>query len=174
LRHALLALCIAACHSPPAPPTLGAFPDFTLTDQTGRTVRTADLRGHPWVADFIFTRCGDVCPLLTEQMARLRAETGARMVSFSVDPDYDTPAVLTAYAAAHHADWTFLTGQIDAVAAGAKLALERDPSKPAPTSILHGSHFILVDAAGQIRGYYDSFEQNARARLRADLRSVQK
>ena len=170
----LFFLLLVACHSTPPPPTLGAFPDFTLTDQSGRTVHVADLRGQPWVADFIFTRCGDVCPRLTEQMARLRKDTGARAVSFSVDPDYDTPAVLTEYAAAHHADWTFLTGPIDAVADGAKLALQRDPTKPAPVSILHGSHFILVDAAGKIRGYYDPSDEEASARLRADLRALER
>ncbi len=169
----LLLLLLVACHSPPPPPTLGAFPDFAMTDQGGRSVHVADLRGRPWVADFIFTRCGDVCPLLTEEMVKLRKDTGVRAVSFSVDPDYDTPAVLTEYAAAHHADWTFLTGPVDAVAEGAKLALQRDPSKPAPVSILHGSRFILVDADGKIRGYYDTDEEG-RARIRADLRTLQK
>jgi protein SCO1/2 len=169
---------LGACHrAPPSPPVLGAFPDFALTDQRGRTVRAADLRGHAWVADFVFTRCPSICPRLTEKMAGLAASPGARdlrFVSFSVDPSYDTPAVLAEYAAAHHADWTFLTGPVgvvDAVAAGAKLALERDPTKPAPEAILHGTHFLLIDAAGQIRGYYDSADDAALARLVDDAGS---
>ena len=168
------------CHGTAPPPVLGAFPDFTLTDQNGRSVRAADLRGHAWVADFIFTRCPSICPLLTEKMAGLAANPKAkdlRFVSFSVDPSYDTPAVLSAYAAAHHADWTFLTGPIatiDAVAAGAKLALERDPAKPAPTAILHGTHFVLIDADGQIRGYTDSSDDDALARLLADAATIRR
>jgi len=173
----LAALFLIACHSSPAPPpVLGEFPHFALTDQAGHSVHLADLRGRPTVADFIFTRCPTICPRLTERMARLSNELkGVRFVSFSVDPDYDTPAVLTDYAAAHHAGWTFLTGPIDAVAAGAKLALERDPKNAATTGgILHGTHFLLIDGAGQIRGYYDSADDESLARLRADVTAVSK
>jgi protein SCO1/2 len=181
MRRAVVFMVLLACHRAWAPPPpLGAFPDFALTDQTGKPVRATDLRGKVWVADFIFTRCASVCPLLTEHMAHVEAATrelGDRVafVSFSVDPDFDTPAVLTAYAAAHHADlgrWRFLTGPIDAVAAGAKLALERDPSKPPPQAILHGTHFLLVDAAGQLRGYTESDDPEAVAKLKSDLAAL--
>ncbi len=174
---ALAALAVVACHRAPPPPVLGPFPDFTLTDQSGRKLSLGDLRGKVWVADFIFTRCPTICPRLTDRMAALEIETHAagdrlRFVSFSVDPENDTPAALAAFAAAHHANldrWSFLTGPIDAVAAGAKLAVERDPSKPPETGILHGTHFLLVDAAGQIRGYSDSADTEGRERLSGDI-----
>ena len=171
-------LTIVACgRTPPPPPVLGPFPDFALTDQAGRAVSRADLRGAVWVADFIFTRCPTICPRLTDRMAELAARTqGVRFVSFSVDPEHDTPAALAAFAAAHGADltrWSFLTGPIDAVTAGAKLALERDPAQPPEAAIRHGTHFILVDAEGRIRdGYYDSADEDGRARLRADLAAL--
>src|SRR5256885_602366 len=57
--------------SSPPPPRLGALPDFRLTERSGRPVGLADLRGTPWVADFIFTQCAGACPAMTARMARL-------------------------------------------------------------------------------------------------------
>ena len=83
-------------------PTYGAVPDFTLTDARGRAVGRKDLAGKVWVADLIFTRCTDTCPLQTGEMARLQAEFAGekelRFVSITTDPAYDTPAVLAQYA----------------------------------------------------------------------------
>src|SRR5262249_53976107 len=129
-------------------------------DQNGRTVTAADLGGQVWVADFMFTRCPSICPLLTEKLARVE---GARKVSFSVDPGYDTPPVLAAYAEAHHAPWTFLPGATDAVARGFKMGLEGTD---------HDTHFVLVDADRKVRGYYDSSDDEALARLKADIEKI--
>lgn len=93
-------------------------PDFTLIERNGRQITLADLRGRVWIADFIWTRCPDACPLMSAVMARLQAEFAEepdlRLVSFSVDPQYDTPTVLASYAAKFDADrdrWLFLTGE---------------------------------------------------------------
>jgi protein SCO1/2 len=163
---------LAACaRAGPAPPVLGDAPDFRLTDQAGRTVTAADLGGQAWVADFMFTRCPSICPLLTEKLARLDAP-GARKVSFSVDPGHDTPPVLAAYAAEHHADWMFLTGATEPVAHGLRVGLER--TDEAPAGIVHDTHFVLVDAERRVRGYYDSSDEAALARLAADVRALAK
>src|SRR5262249_24304070 len=80
------------------PPLLGAIPSFDLVERSGRRVSRADLAGRPWVADFIFTRCSGTCPAISTRMAELRRKLrdqglSARLVSFSVDPTHDTPAV---------------------------------------------------------------------------------
>jgi cytochrome oxidase Cu insertion factor (SCO1/SenC/PrrC family) len=83
-------------------PELGAVPDFSFTERSGRVVARKDLLGRIWVADFIFTSCAGTCPVMTSRMAgvhqALRAEPGALCVSFSVDPDRDTLEALRAYA----------------------------------------------------------------------------
>lgn len=159
---------------------MGTLPDFRLVERSGRAVSRDDLRGRPWVADFIFTQCGGACPAMTARMARLRREVPAevRLVSFTVDPAHDTPDVLTRYASAFDAgpSWLFVTGaQKDLyllATGGFKLAAMEVP--PAERSLggdgpfLHSSKFTLVDAAGAIRGYYDSTDEEAMRSLVAD------
>jgi protein SCO1/2 len=176
----LLAVASAALvqrlrRSPP-PPVLGRVPPFALTNRDGRTVTLADLAGRPWIADFVFTRCAASCPMMTARMARLGSE--ARRVSFSVDPAHDTPAVLQAYAASFDApaDWLFLTGEEEALhrlaRQGFKLAV--DPAPPVGGEpILHSTRFVLVDARGDIRGYYDAFDEESMAKLDRDLRALE-
>ncbi len=98
------------------------LPDFQLTDQNGRTVRPADLRGKVVAIDFIYTRCPlpDVCPRLSANFAMLqrqfhdRAGGDLALLSVTVDPDFDTPAVLAGYAHRWAAGpgWRFLTGDV--------------------------------------------------------------
>jgi cytochrome oxidase Cu insertion factor (SCO1/SenC/PrrC family) len=99
-------------------------PDFTLTERSGRSVTLAELIGKVWMADFIYTECPDpnMCPLQSAHMARLQADWAAkpdvRLVSISVDPEHDTPEVLSEYAARFRADpdrWLFLTGAKEAI-----------------------------------------------------------
>lgn len=101
-----------------------ALPEFRLTDQMGRTVTPGDLRGKVVAIDFIYTRCPlpDVCPRLSANFAALQRRAGADLLllSVTVDPDYDTPAVLAAYARRWSADpakWRFLTGDVGPLAA---------------------------------------------------------
>ena len=95
------ALFLAACSRPEPLPDLGSTPDFSLIDQTGGVFERA-LRGHVWVADFIYTQCPGPCPLMSERMRRIQTRTSGRpsirLVSFSVDPSRDTPIALAAYA----------------------------------------------------------------------------
>lgn len=153
----------------PPPDILGAIPDFALTERSGAPLTRADLDGQPWIADFIFTRCTGMCPALSTRMAELRrrideAGLDARFVSFSVDPTYDTPAVLSDYAQRYGAgdDWLFVTGSRDAlyqlIGGGFRLSVaERAPDAVASEGgelITHSDRFVLVDGAGRIRGYY--------------------
>lgn len=160
---------LAGCteRAKPAPKVYSTLPSFELTDQTGHAFGSRELAGKVWIANFIFTRCTSICPRFTEQMGALEKTANeqhldVRFVSFSVDPK-DTPEILAAYAKEHHADhadWTFLAGseeQIqDAVVKGLKIAAQPIGAGEDATSIFHGSHFVLVDADGRVRGYYDS------------------
>lgn len=163
----------------------GAVADFQLTDQAGRTVSLADLKGQVWVADFIFTRCGGPCPRLTRTMARLQAsvppERPVRFVSFTVDPDHDKPAVLADYGARFGADparWRFLTGETAAVRGlimdSFKLAVQENtgPNRRAGEEVTHSLHFVVVDKDGRIRGYFTATDDDALDRLRRRLESL--
>lgn len=165
---------------PPSPPVLGALPAFRLTDQHGRPFGSQELAGRVWVASFIFTRCETVCPRITAQLARVQGRTrnlepALHLVSFSVDPEHDTPARLAAYARAHRASprmWTFVTGPAAAVQEtverGLRVSMGREPGEPSPAAISHGTHLVLVDRAARIRGYYDPEAPDAVDRLVRD------
>jgi protein SCO1/2 len=163
-------------------PRLFLVPAFALTSEQGKPVTRADLEGSVWIADFVFTRCGGTCPLMTQKMAGLTAELkgieAIRFVSFDVDPDRDGVPELAAYAKAAGADparWSFLRGEKAAIVSlardGFKLAVvDGDPKDPEP--VLHSTRFVLVDAAGTIRGYYDSADPEAMERLQSDARRL--
>jgi protein SCO1/2 len=175
----------AACRREPELPKLGTIEQFALSDQDGRPFGTSELRGKVWVASFFFTRCPTICPRLIAAMRELQKRALAEkveleLVSFSVDPDNDTPPVLKAYARKQDADlasWSFLTGDskvIETTAVrGFKLALESHPDAGAEHfGILHGSHLALVDRALTIRGYYRSTEPDERSHLLDDARRL--
>lgn len=161
-------------------PVYGSVADFALAERGGRTAARADLLGKAWIADFVFTRCGGPCPQLTARMARLQREIAGpdvRFVTFTVDPDFDTPPVLTEYAKRYGADpvrWLFLTG--------AKRDVQRlmDGSfhvgavegPPELGGITHDTHFVLVDGRGRIRGYYSGEDEDAVARLKRDVQAA--
>ncbi len=151
-------LLLSACARREPLPDLGAVPDFTLTDQTGALFHGSSLRGHVWIADFVYTNCPGPCPLMSQRMNRIQTRTASgssvRLVSFSVDPARDTPPVLTRYAqrfAASPARWTFLTGNPATLE-----MLDREAFKLGDlnAAMNHSTRFVLVDARGRIRGYY--------------------
>jgi protein SCO1/2 len=164
---------------------LGHVPSFALTDQLGRKVTDQDLRGSVWVANFVFTRCPSVCPMLTAKFQALQTKIGklpgVRYVSISVDPEYDTPQVLAEYAQRFPADatrWQFLTGPLKdiekTVVSGFKIHMGKaEPSANDPTliEIMHGEHFVLVDREGVIRGYYRADNDGLRT-LENDVRDL--
>ena len=173
-----------AVFSSARPPLLGSLPDFALVAHDGSRVSRERLTGKAFVADFIFTRCGGACPAMTSQMARLQTglPPGTGLVSFTVDPVFDTPEVLARYATTHGAGpgWLFVTGPKGALHAlatqGFKLAAMEVPPEERRTTddgpFLHSSKLVLVDGRGGIRGYYDSDSAVARRRLVRDAAAV--
>jgi protein SCO1/2 len=166
-----LLLSSSACRRAHDLPELGDVGSFSLKDQANRPITAASLRGRVWAAAFFFTRCPSVCPRITRRMRDLQQRAAKQhvaleLVSFSVDPENDTPEVLSAYAKEYGADlasWRFLTGDLEVVRKtseqGFKLALDGKPTPGADhLGLFHGSHLVLVDARGIIRGYYRTSE----------------
>ena len=162
-------------------PDLGTVPDFQLTERSGNTFSRTDLAGSVWVADFIFTRCPGLCPLLSTRMAALQqqllnlAGRPVRLVSFSVDPEWDTPERLRAYADRYHANpdqWVFLTGptqtMLQLITQGFHLGVEPAPAG-SQQPIIHSDRLVLVDPSFRIRGYYRGSEQEDFHKLQQDI-----
>lgn len=149
-----------------------ALGSFRLTDQAGRTVTESDTAGDVWVAAFIFTRCPSSCPRISATMKSLQGpllKAGVRLASISVDPEYDTPAVLDRYAKGLGADpagWRFLTGAKDDVYA---FILDRFRLPVAGTppedqahgaeAVAHSNRLVLVDRGNTVVGVFDSTDK---------------
>jgi protein SCO1/2 len=157
-------------------PSYGRVPKFNLTNQDAQPFGSQALAGKIWIADFIFTTCPGPCPIISTRMSELQkplAKSDIRLVSFTVDPEKDTPEVLRAYADKLRKEplrWDFLTGPLDAITSlsrdGFKLAIaagEEPGSGP-----VHSTRFVLVDRAGTIRGYYDALAVDGVTKLLAD------
>jgi len=156
--------------SRPAPlPVYGVLPAFTLTNQDNQTVTLDALRGRVWIADVIFTRCAGQCPVMSSHMKDIQdalpPELAVQLVSFTTDPDSDTPSVLKNYSARYGArpgQWTFLTGSKTelrrAAVEGMKLSVMDKPSsqrEDANDLFIHSEKFVLIDRSGRVRGYFD-------------------
>jgi cytochrome oxidase Cu insertion factor (SCO1/SenC/PrrC family) len=160
----------------------GAVPDFILLERSSKSARLGDLRGAIWIADFIYTTCTDTCPLQSAEMAKLQeqlAGSAIKLVSISVDPEKDTPQVLSLYADRYKADphrWLFLTGGKDQirrlVQEGFRLSAASAGGSAETGVILHSPRFVLVDKESQIRGYYDSRDLQALQRLKKDVATL--
>ena len=158
-------------------------PDFTLTERSGKKVSRDDLKGKVWVAAFVFTRCSGPCPQVTATMARLQKELDlastpdVRLVTFTVDPDKDTPNELKEYAARYQADpekWMFLTGMPEAelhklLHDGFKVTAQRAANPKAGDEFDHSSRLAVVDKDGNIRGYYDGLRVGSSPEAEADF-----
>ena len=198
LASSLFALCLvlacAACHKdesafeaiqpPETTPSAGlqkywAVPDFTLTDQNGQPLSLADLKGKVWVADFFYATCPGPCPLLTARLARVEKEAADvpdfRLVSITVDPGSDTPAVLKAYAERFQAgaNWSFCTGEKDAIYKlihdGFKLPLSGATPQAA---IIHTTRVALMDKTGTVRGFYEGGTDDGAKELVSAIRTL--
>ncbi|MBI5200041.1 MAG: SCO family protein [Elusimicrobia bacterium] len=181
----LLALfAAAACGRGKSPEVLASLPEFSMTavgERTERPFGRADMRGRVWIADFVFTSCGGPCPMLTDRMAKLSKTLppAVRLLSVTVDPETDTPAVLRRYAndfGADHARWVWLRGSMEdtyrLLYAGFRQPMSTDPSKPAAERVTHSTRFVLIGPDGGIRGFYDGLSDEDNAALARDARRL--
>ncbi|TPV96783.1 MAG: SCO family protein [Myxococcales bacterium FL481] len=161
---------------PPVPEVLFQVPnEFALVDQDGRAFTPDDLRGKAWVVGFIFTRCPSVCPRVSQVMKAIADDIHhgnltdrVNVLSVSVDPEHDTPAVLKDYADRLGADpvhWRFVTGspeQIERfVVDGFHLAVgDRQQTAPGVYDIAHATRLALVDQQGGVRVLFPTEDGN--------------
>jgi len=154
-----------------APP--GPVPDFTLTECHGQKITRADLMGKIWVADLFFTSCPTSCPMLTAHMSQLDQALGPRddlrLVSITVTPEYDQPAVLLAYSQHFHASpkWLFVTGERAQIVNLANNGFWL--SAGTPGTVTHSDDFVLVDRAGHVRGYFDGTKSASIPQIQAAI-----
>lgn len=172
----------AACSPTQAPKK--SLPDFSLTAVTVDGTSPFDartLRGRAWVADFVYTRCAGPCPMLTANMQGLqkRLPKSIGLLSFTVDPDHDSPEVLTLYAKTFHADaqrWFFLTGDkadlIKLVRDGFLLPVAENAAAQPGERVAHSTKFVLIDADASVRGWYDGDDEASLAKLEADAKKL--
>jgi cytochrome oxidase Cu insertion factor (SCO1/SenC/PrrC family) len=160
--------------------TFGTVPAFQLTNQNAQPFGTAQLQGKVWIASFIFTTCPGPCPMISSRMAELQKplrNSDVHLVSFTVDPQTDTPEVLRAYAEkldAQPGRWDFLTGEQESIWGlmrnGFKLAVgEGTEDSGGP---IHTTRAVLVDRDGTIRGYYDVTGPDTLPKLAADANKL--
>jgi protein SCO1/2 len=172
----LIAVLLVGCTPDKPLQILGNVPDFQLINQKGEKFDRTSLDGHVWVADFVYTTCQGPCPRMSSHLRALQKQTGPglKLVSFTVDPDNDTPPVLAAYAKRFSADesrWAFLTGEKEALN-----TLDRDVFKLGTigAEMDHSTRFVLVDKRGRIRGYYGIAEGNPVNKIAHDAERLEK
>jgi len=166
---------------PPSLPSnlekISQVPAFQLTDQTGKSCTLEDLKGKIWAANFIFTRCKGPCPITVLRMQDLNTKLkkvrgNVELVTFTVDPEYDTPEILKAFSeplGADHASWKFLTGTPDAIQKIVVTGLLQPLAKEPDGTPAHSSRIVLVDGKGWLRGYHDSLDTEAVQKLMVDI-----
>jgi protein SCO1/2 len=179
---------LTACQRREPLESFTAVPPFALTAQDGRQVTLDDFKGRVWIADFVFTNCPGPCPMLTSHMRGIQDLLAERsldvsLVSFSVDPETDTPEALTEYGKAFGANfkrWSFLTGDkqeiYDLILHGFLLAVSdgavSSDYSAGPGIITHSTRFALVDQNGEVRGYYHGEEPTVAAEIVADAKRL--
>lgn len=158
--------------------------DFEFTTQDNETLSLEDLEGEYWITDMIFTNCRTVCLPMTANMKTLQdrfVEEGlddVQFVSFTVDPDYDTPEVLKEYGESYDADfsnWTFLTGyDFDTIKEISIKSFKSPLMEPldGDDQVTHGTRFYLVNPEGKVVKYYDGVESGSMESIVNDMRKI--
>jgi len=173
-----VAVGLASCSRPVELPDYGVVPPFQMVDFNGHSFEGSRLAGKVWIADFIYTNCPAECPLMSAKMHKVAKQVDGmadvQIVSFSVDPERDTPAALLQFARRYGGpipQWTFLTGSPETVH---QLAYTTFHVGDVLGKISHSTKFVLVDKRGHLRGYYSSLGQDDIPRLLQDLSSLRR
>lgn len=157
--------------------------DFSLTNQNGKTITQADYKDKIYVADFFFTTCQTICPIMTDNMEKIQKEImnddEVMLLSHSVTPDIDTVEQLKKYAikkGVNDKKWNLVTGdkgEIYRLARKSYLAV-KDDGMPDEYGMVHTENFMLIDKKGQIRGYYDGTKTEDITTLLKDIKKLKK
>lgn len=158
--------------------------DFEFINQDEETVSLDDLKGEYWIADLVFTNCTTVCIPMTSNMKVLQDEmieedlTNIELISFSVDPDYDTPGVFRDYAEEYDVsldNWSFLTGyefdEIKEISIKTFRSMLQEP-QPGDDQITHGTRFFLINPEGVVIKSYDGVNGRVAEEIIEDLKKL--
>ena len=162
----------------PVLPVIGEIPSFYLVDQNDELFTLQNMEGKVWLADFIFTTCAGPCPIMTERMKTVQKDfkdyENMRFVSFTVNPDYDTPEILSDYVDRNRIDtttWSFITGNYEDIQS---LLGEGFKMGDVEEIVFHSTQFALVDDKGIVRGYYSGTEPSEHKSLKRDIKYLLK
>jgi protein SCO1/2 len=163
-------------------PPISYVRPFTFTNQHGQTVTEKDLAGKVYVAEFFFTTCKGICPIMNTNMKMVhdefKNEKGFAILSHTSDPDIDSPPVLKRYADSMNVspNWIFLTGRKDSLYRMARVSYVIDNPDNNLTDIsqqfLHTQNWALVDKNGDVRKVYDGLKKNEVKLLIQDIRKL--
>lgn len=158
---------------------------FSFTDQSNKSFGSANLEGKIYVAEYFFTTCGTICPVMNAQMKRVqlayKGNNDVKIVSFTVHPEVDTVEQMARYAASHQADpnqWHFLTGDKEELYRLARQSFfvlkpaEAVNQGDVGSDFIHTNYFVLVDDLKRIRGYYDGTSTKEVDQLIKDLQKL--
>lgn len=161
--------------------------DFSFQNQDNKTITQKDIEGKVFVAEYFFTTCKSICPIMNKQMQRvqqaIKGNSNVKILSFTVDPETDTVAQVKRYATSHNAvkgQWHFLTGkQEDLYSLARKSFFVLKPAEvqnqgDVGSDFIHTNNFVLVDGQGRIRGYYDGTNKKEITSLIADIKLLEK
>lgn len=155
--------------------------NFSLTNQNGNRISQRDYQGKIYVADFFFTTCPSICPIMTNNMVYIQSkimdDPQVKLLSFSVTPEIDSVPQLKKYAlekGVNDKKWNLLTGdkkEIYTLARKSYFVVKED-GDGGPHDMIHTENFVLVDPEKRIRGYYDGTDKVAMENLLADLKTL--
>lgn len=184
---------IVAKFKTPEMPIIGKAPSFSFTNQDGKSIDNSYYDDKVYVAEFFFTTCPTICPIMNENMVKIQNEFYGNLnfgiASFSINPEYDTPEILKAYAKDHQATlktWQFLTGDKAEIykVANQGFALYAGENAAAEGGFEHSGMFALIDKQGNIRsrideqgnpiGFYDGLDPVVIQRLKEDIKVLLK
>ena len=159
-------------------PVFHKVSDFTLVDSENHPFQFKNLRGKVVIADFIFTTCQGVCPMMTKNMKAIyeqfRNKKDIIFLSITVNPEYDTPAILSKYVARLNINpnqWIFLTGPRENIQ---EIAVNQFKIGSVEQPVFHSAYFVLVDKNGVVRGYYEGSEDAMIQKLVNDTKKLSK
>ena len=157
------------------------IPAFSFINQEGDTITEKIVKDKIYVADFFFTSCPTICPVMKRQMLKVyekfRDNKGVMILSHTIDPDHDTPAVLNKFAkdlGVTGTQWQFLTGpKENTYEIGLKnYMVVAKEDKSAEGGFLHSGAFILVDKEKHVRGIYDGTTEEGTKKLISDIETL--
>ena len=173
--------------------TIGKAPEFKFTNQDGEIISSSFYKNKVYVVEFFFTTCPTICPIMNENMVKIQNEFYGNLdfgiASFSINPDYDTPEILKAYAKSHGAtlkNWHFLTGEKEKIytLANKGFALYAGENAEAEGGFEHSGMFALIDKQGNIRSrkdnvgnpiaFYDGLDTKTIQQLKEDIKILLK